>query len=105
MSQWRLLLVLGIDSLAPPPPLQRSLALPDGASPRGLRLRLQLAFIATFPTPQFPPHPLSVLRPVIVGVSGQCDPVRIRPARVLECYNFPGVVWYIICDDIYVDLC
>ena len=38
MFQWRLLLVLDIDSLLPPLK-QRSLALPDGASPRGWRLR------------------------------------------------------------------
>jgi hypothetical protein len=83
MSQWRLLLVLGIDSLAPPPPLQRSLALPDGASPRGLRLRLQLAFITTFPTPPFPPRPLSVRQLVVVGVRCRCDLARILELDLL----------------------
>ena len=41
---------------------QRRLALPDGASPWGLAASLLLAFITTFPTPLFPPRPLSVRR-------------------------------------------
>ena len=38
---------------------------------------LLLAFITAFPTPPFPPRPLSVRRPVVVGVRRRGDPARV----------------------------